>query len=53
MGDGKIHTIDIDLARHPEYRGAMTQLRIELPAGEGSATIHTVELKKSQSGPRD
>lgn len=43
-GDGKVRDLKIDLAASPEYRGAMTQVRIQIPAGKGTAEIHTVQL---------
>ena len=43
-GDGQVRTMKIDLSNHPAYRGAMTQVMIALPTGEGNAAIYEVKL---------
>lgn len=44
-GDGTARDIEVDLSGHPEYRGGMTQIKLRLPGGEGSATLHALSLK--------
>jgi len=44
-GDGRVRDVEIHLSANPQYRGAMTQVRLRLPGGTGAATIHAVELK--------
>jgi len=44
-GDGKVRNLEIDLASHSKYRGGMTQIKLLLPTGKGTATLHAVELK--------
>ena len=38
-GDGKMRTYEIDMSANKQYRGAITQLRLLLPAGKGLARI--------------
>jgi len=38
-GDGKMRTYEIDMSASKQYRGAITQLRLLLPAGKGLARI--------------
>ncbi len=45
QGDGKVRALSIDLAGKLSYRGAMIGIRLLLPAGEGTANIHAIELK--------
>jgi hypothetical protein len=42
QGDGKVRTFEIDLSRHEDYRGAMTQLQLRLPPVEGTAKIYSI-----------
>ena len=44
-GDGRVRNLEIDLSAHPKYGGSMTQIKLLLPSGPGTATIHAVELK--------
>jgi hypothetical protein len=46
QGDGVVRDLAIDLSKVEAYRGSMTQVKIRLPAGEGTAIIHAVELKR-------
>lgn len=43
-GDGEVRSFDIDLSPDPRYHGPMTQIRLGLPAGKGTATIEAVAL---------
>lgn len=47
-GDGHLRNIEIDLASHSKYRGAMTQIKILLPDGEGSAIIRSVNFNAAK-----
>ena len=44
-GDGGVRDMEIDLSGNPRCRGAMTQIKLRLPSGTGTATILAVELK--------
>ena len=48
-GDGRVRTLEIDLSAQPDYRGAMTQIKLLLPPGPGAARIHAVELNQSEA----
>jgi len=43
-GDGTVRNIEVDLSKHPAYRGGMTQVKLRLPGCEGSVTLHAVNL---------
>jgi len=45
QGDGQMREIEIDLASHPDYRGAMTEIRLLLPVGEGTVSLQSVALR--------
>jgi hypothetical protein len=49
-GDGQVRTLEVDLSAHPGYRGGMTQIRLLLPPGPGSAQILAVELVAPSAG---
>jgi hypothetical protein len=44
-GDGTVRTYRVDLAGKPGYSGGMTQVRIQLPSGEGRAALFALELR--------
>jgi hypothetical protein len=44
-GDGQMRDLQIDLSKAKNYQGGMTQVRFALPAGKGSAKVHSVKLK--------
>lgn len=44
QGDGVMRDMTINLADCPAYRGAMTQINLQLPQGTGQACIESVEL---------
>ncbi|MGK0218846.1 MAG: hypothetical protein ACI9HE_002342 [Planctomycetota bacterium] len=47
VGDGQVRTLQIDLAGQPNYVGGMTQVKLLLPSGPGSARIFAVDLRAS------
>jgi len=57
-GDGRMRTVEVDLTGLPNYRGGMTQVKLRLPPGPGTARILAVVLKaptaeaESRSTPR-
>lgn len=40
-----MRTYRVDLAGKPGYSGGMTQVRIQLPSGEGRAALFALELR--------
>lgn len=44
-GDGQVRTVEVDLSAQPNYRGGMTQVKLVLPPGPGSARILGLELR--------
>jgi hypothetical protein len=45
-GDGQPHTHGLKLSENPAYRGAMKQLRLHLPATDGTADVRRIELRR-------
>jgi len=45
-GDGQMRTLTLKLAEHPAYRGAMKQLRLHLPATDGTADVRRIGLRR-------
>ena len=45
-GDGQPHTHILKLSENPAYRGAMKQLRLRLPATDGTADVRRIELRR-------
>lgn len=45
-GDGQLRTHTLNLADNPAYRGAMKQLRLRLPATDGTADVRRIELRR-------
>jgi hypothetical protein len=45
-GDGQFHDVSIDLADHPEWKGAITQLRLDFAGPPCRVDIDWVELLK-------
>ncbi|NQU49624.1 MAG: hypothetical protein HQ519_13320 [Planctomycetes bacterium] len=44
-GDGEVRDVEIDLSADPKYRGAMTQVKLLLPAETGTAILQSVALQ--------
>lgn len=49
-GDGRMHDVTVDLSKHKDYRGAMTQLMLILPRAKGTAKIHSIGFRSPQAG---
>ena len=45
-GDGQPHTHVLKLSENPAYRGAMKQLRLHLPATDGTADVRRIDLRR-------
>jgi hypothetical protein len=41
-----MRTLTLKLAEHPAYRGAMKQLRLHLPATDGTADVRRIGLRR-------